>query len=147
MNTSYKPKGFQALTPYLIVKDAHQMISYLENAFGAVCTAKHTDDGGKVVHAEVKIDDSILELSEQNERYPGKPFNFHLYVPDVDATHKKAVEAGGTAESEPADMFYGERSSSVIDPFGNSWFIATFQEAISPEEMKKREAAMKKQQG
>jgi PhnB protein len=93
------------------------------------------------MHAEVNIGDSRLMLGEAMAR-PVSASSFYLYVNDVDAAYKRAVGAGATSQSEPADQFWGDRMATVTDPFGNTWSIATHKEDPSPEEIAKRMAAM-----
>ena len=139
---NYKPEGFHSVTPYLTVKGAAKLLDFLKQAFGAEEIVRHMDPSGRIAHACVRIDDSMVELSESTEKWPPVPCALHVYVPDVDATHKRAVEAGGTAVQEPTDQFYGERSSAVRDVCGNNWFIATQTEVLSKEEIEKRVASM-----
>lgn len=126
MARDFKPQGFQALTPYLHIKDCDGFIAFLKAAFGVNKENVYRDGNGNVVHAEVHIDDSVLEFSEAREEYPPNPTAFHLYVPDVDEVHRKAVKAGGKEMAEPGDQAYGERSSAVRDSWGNNWYIATY---------------------
>ena len=100
------------------------------------------------MHAEVKIGDSRVMLGEENEMAKATQSSLYLYVPDVDSVYQQAVKAGGSPVMEPMDMFYGDRSGSVKDPSGNSWFIATHKEDVAPQELAKRaEAFMKQQKG
>ena len=141
-NVNYKPEGFHSVTPYLTVKGAAKLLDFLKQAFGAEELGRHLEPSGRVAHASVRIGDSIVELSDGTEKWPPMPCALHLYVPDVDATHKRAVQAGGTSLHEPMDQFYGERSSAVRDVCGNNWYIATQTEVLSKEEIEKRVAGM-----
>lgn len=140
------PDGYHSITPYLVVPDAPKTIAFLKQAFGATTLfepMKRPD--GTIGHAELKIGDSPLMLSEASEQCPATQAMIHLYVPDVDATYKKALAAGATSVMEVADQFYGDRSGGVKDPAGNSWYVATHKEDVAPQELAKRAAAFFKQ--
>jgi uncharacterized glyoxalase superfamily protein PhnB len=142
---NYKPAGYHTVTPYLTVEGVNKLIEFLKEAFGATVKGCHTSDDGKIMHAEVLIGDSGLMMGEANEQHKARPTNLYVYVPNVDEVYKQAVKAGGKSISEPADMFYGDRHGAVMDPVGNSWWIATHVEDVSDEEMKKRAQAQHKQ--
>jgi PhnB protein len=141
------PQGYHTITPYLVVDGAEKVIRFVEEAFGAqpVFEPMARPDG-KIMHAEFKIGDSIVMLADTSERAQATSDMLHLYVPNVDAVYQKALKAGGKSLMEPTDQFYGDRSSSVMDPAGNRWFIATHIEDVSPAELKKRAAEFMKQQ-
>jgi len=140
------PEGYHALTPYLVARRADKTIDFLKQAFGAELSfAPMLTPDGKVMHADLKIGDSHVMISEATEQHPAMPCMVHLYVPDVDTVHRRAVAAGGKSLSDPADQFYGDRSGSVADPSGNFWYIATHKEDVSHEESKKRATAAYKQ--
>jgi len=101
---------------------------------------------GKIMHAELRIGDSVVMISDASERAKATSAMVHVYVPNVDAVYQKALKAGGTSVMEPADMFYGDRSGGVKDPAGNQWHIGTHVEDVSPAELKKRAAEFMKQQ-
>ena len=102
------------------------MIDFVKQAFGAEETFRvHAPGTDKIMHAEVRIGDSMLELADDSEQYPARPCGMHLYVPDTDALYQRAVKAGATSVRTPEDTPYGDRSAIVTDAFGNSWFIAT----------------------
>jgi uncharacterized glyoxalase superfamily protein PhnB len=141
------PEGFHTVTPYLIVRGAAKTIEFLKNAFGGESVfepMKRPD--GLIMHAEIKIGDSRVMLSDASEQHAPTQSWLHVYVPNVDAVYQRAVAAGGVSGMEPTDMFYGDRSGSVRDPAGNTWFIATHKEDVAPDELKKRAEAMYKQQ-
>jgi uncharacterized glyoxalase superfamily protein PhnB len=123
--TPHIPAGFASLTPYLIVPGADRFIEFVKQAFGAEELARYGDPGGAVVHAVVRIGDSVLELSDGSEAWPPRPAALHLYVPDADATYATAMAAGARSLLAPTDMPYGDREADVTDPFGNNWYIAT----------------------
>src|SRR5579864_2177547 len=115
------PKGFHAVTPYLVVSDAKAVLEFAKKAFGAVEMEKHTM-GSRIMHVQFKIGDSILMMGEPMgpEQKPLQA-GLYLYVKNVDETYKKAVQAGAKSINAPADQFYGDRSGGVIDPAGNIW--------------------------
>jgi uncharacterized glyoxalase superfamily protein PhnB len=132
------PEGYRTVTPCLIVKDAAKLLDFLRDAFDAKEIVRFDDPEGKVAHAEVKIGDSMLMLGESNAEFPPIPSLIHLYVEDADAVYQRAVKAGAQPVKEIVDQFYGDRSGSVKDSFGNQWWIGTHIEDVSPEEMHKR---------
>jgi PhnB protein len=146
------PEGYHTATPYLIVKDAAKAIEFYKKAFGARELMRHADPSGKVGHAEIQIGNSRLmladEFPEMGFRGPltigGSPVGICLYVEDADSMYNRTVSAGAKVMKPLADQFYGDRSGTLVDPFGHVWTIATHKEDVSPEEMKRRmEAAMK----
>jgi uncharacterized glyoxalase superfamily protein PhnB len=138
------PAGHHTVTPYLLVSDAARLIDFLVRAFGAIEVGKHAGPDGRVMHAEVRIGDSLVMLSDAGGEWKPMPCVLHLYVRDTDAFYGKAMEAGATSLREPADQFYGDRSAGVQDPEGNQWWIATHVEDVSEAEMARR---MKEQPG
>jgi PhnB protein len=119
-------EGFHSVTPYLIVPGASNLIDFMKNAFGATERFRVQRPGSEqIMHAEVKMDDCIIELADDTPEFPALPAAIHLYVPDVDAAHARAVRAGGIEKHPPTDQEYGERSSFVKDTLGNHWYIAT----------------------
>ena len=136
------PDGYRTVTPYLTVPQAPRQIDFLKQAFGAQEVERMALPDGRVMHAEVKIGDSIVMMGEANDKWPAMPACLYLYVDDVDATYARALKAGATTLQEPADQFYGDRCGGVKDASGNTWWIATRKEDVSPEELKKRHQAM-----
>jgi PhnB protein len=143
--------GFHTVTPYLTVAGAAQAIDFYKRAFGAHEVGRmNGPDGQSVMHAEIRIGDSIVMLSDefpQGNRSPqtlgGTTAAMFLYVPDVDSAFQRAVAAGATAIIPPADLFWGDRFGKLADPFGHEWAMATHKEDLSPEEIHKRgQAAM-----
>lgn len=126
------PKGFHTVTPYLHPLKADPVISFLKHAFGAEEINRYADPKGVVQHAVVRIGDSMLEMGEAHGPYQPMPSMFYLYVPDVDAVYRQALEAGATSLHEPADQSYGDRSGGVKDAFGNQWYIATHIKDVQP---------------
>lgn len=140
MSTRAIPQGFHALTPYLVSPGLDRLIEFLKAAFGAVEIERHCEPDGRVMHAEVKIGDSIVMMGEPREPWKPMPCMLYHYVPDTDAVYERALRAGGESMQEPADMFYGDRNAGVKDPSGNLWWIATRLEDLSPQEIERRAA-------
>ncbi|MBA0086044.1 MAG: VOC family protein [Acidobacteria bacterium Pan2503] len=121
------PEGLPSVQPYLHLREAHHMIPFMEAAFGAEALGVHKSSQGMVLHATMRIGNATLEIDEAHGQYQPKPCHLHVYVPDTDATYQRALGAGATSIEPPRDAPYGDRAAGVKDPFGNSWFIATYQ--------------------
>ncbi|HYY28464.1 MAG TPA: VOC family protein [Chthoniobacterales bacterium] len=141
------PDGFHTVTPHLVVKGASQAIEFYKKAFGAEEVMRMPGpDGKSIMHAEIKIGDSVVFLRDEfpeaacgdSEGTGRSRVSIHLYVTDVDATFKVALEAGATEQMPVADMFWGDRFGSLADPFGHEWSVATRKEDLTAEEMRKR---------
>jgi PhnB protein len=143
------PDGYRTVTPYLAVDDAAEAIDYYTKAFGAKERGRMEAPGGKIGHAELEIGDSLVMLSDPfpqaSTRTPkelgGTSASVFLYVEDVDAVVKQAVDAGATITMEVEDQFWGDRFGTIQDPFGHLWSIATHVEDVPPEEMAERAKA------
>ena len=139
------PEGYHTATPYLICNGAAEAIEFYKKVFGATEIMRMPMPGGKLGHAEVRIGDSVIMLADENpqhgvyspQHYGGTPVSVLLYVEKVDAIFNQAVSAGAKAVRPPQDMFYGDRTSTITDPFGHSWYIHTHVKDVSPEEMRK----------
>ena len=141
------PDGYHTLTPFLTVHGAAQLIDFLKQAFDAQEHSRTARPDGTVMHADLQLGDSRLMVAEATEQWKASPAGLYVYVPDTDATYRRALEAGATSLMEPGDQFYGDRNAGVKDAFGNSWWIATHVEDVAPEEMARREKEwMEKQQ-
>ena len=147
------PDGYHSVTPYLIVDDGARAIEFYKAAFGAE-ELYRLPMGGKVGHAEIRIGDTNLMLSDEwpdmqalgpNKR-GGATASFVIYGPDCDAAYERAVKAGAKPDRPPSDQFWGDRMGTVLDPFGHKWTLATHVEDVPPEEMEKRMAAWSAQQ-
>ena len=149
MATQPVPEGYHTVTPYLAVEDAARAIEFYTQAFGAKEVVRMDAPGGKIGHAELEIGDSRIMLSDPFPQSSTKPpkdlggtsFSVMMYVADVDAAFKRAVDAGASVSMELSDMFWGDRFGSVTDPFGHSWSLATHVEDVPPEEMAERAKA------
>jgi PhnB protein len=122
---NYVPKGLNNLNVYMHPLRAEPVITFLKRAFGGQELAKYASPDGVVHHAEIRVGDSVVEMGEAHGKYSPIPTMFYMYVPDCDAVYRRALAAGATSISEPADQPYGDRSGGVKDAFGNQWYIAT----------------------
>jgi PhnB protein len=149
------PEGYEHATPYLCVKGASDAIAFYVQAFGAVETMRLAEPDGRIGHAEIKIGDAPLMLSDEHPEegvlspatLGGSPVAMHLYVADVDAFAARAVAAGAKLLRPIADQFYGDRSAVLRDPFGHQWFFATRKEDVDSAEMQRRYDALLAQGG
>jgi PhnB protein len=135
------PEGYHSVTPYLVVSGAPRVIEFLERTFHASEISRHTRPDGSIMHAEVRVGDSIIMIGEATGEWPAMPSGLYVYVEDVDAAYRRALQAGATSIAEPKDQFYGDRSGGVKDPSGNTWWIGTHVEDVSPEELERRQQA------
>ena len=141
------PPGYRSITPYLCSPNAKEAIEFYKRAFGAEEVVRMPTRDGRVMHAEIRIGDSMVMLADSLPEFGGsKPAPegvgpaLHLYVPDADAAFERAVKAGCKPAMPPTDMFWGDRFGKVVDPFGLAWTIAHHVRDVSPAEI---EAAMK----
>ena len=125
MRTVYKPTNYHSVSPYLIVDGADTTIDFLVNAFDGIELRRILDDTGNVMHAEVRINDTVVMLTDGNENWPPVPSNVHVYVQDVDATYKRALIAGATMVQEPVQKDDEDKRGGVKDAGGTTWWIAT----------------------
>ena len=143
------PDGYHNVTPYLFVRSAASAIDFYKSVFGATETVRMQGPNGKIMHAEVRIGDSIVMLADENpqtgvmspQTIGGYSVGLHVYVENVDVVMQKAIESGAKALRPIKNQFYGDRSGSLLDPFGDMWTVATHIEDVTPEEMRKRMTA------
>jgi PhnB protein len=139
------PQGYHTVTPNLVVRDGARAIEFYRKAFGADETVRMPGPGGSVLHAEIRIGDSVLMLADEMpdmgskspQAYGGSPVTFYIYVEDVDAAWKRAMDAGAKPVMPPADMFWGDRTGWLEDPFGHQWSLAQHVADPSPEEIQR----------
>lgn len=126
MKQSFKPDGYTSVAPYIVADGAQRVIDFMATVFDARQARRYDLEDGSILHAEVQIDDSIVMIGDGNDAYPPSPSLIHVYVPDVDAAFRRALEHGGTAVEKP-DQREGDpdRRGAVKDPAGNIWSIAT----------------------
>jgi len=142
------PDGYHTVTPYLVLSNASEAIAFYKTAFGAEELARMPAPGGKVMHAEIRIGNSIIMLSDEFANAPGackSPETLNgstgsllIYTEDTDGAFDRALRAGAKEVAAPADMFWGDRFARVQDPFGHDWQFATHKEDVSPGEMAER---------
>jgi uncharacterized glyoxalase superfamily protein PhnB len=125
MHTDFKPAHYTSVSPYLLVPKAWNTINFLKQAFDAVeLHIMQTDDGG-IMHAEVKVDDSIIMLADASDEWRASPIHVHVYVRDVDVTYKRALQAGATSVQEPVKKEDADKRGGIKDVNGVIWWIAT----------------------
>ena len=139
------PPGFHTITPYVLVAGVPKFIDFLVRAFGAEETHRTALPDGTVMHAQVRIGDSMMMMGDPTGWGQPSPAGIYLYVPDVDAVYRQAVAAGAASMMAPSDQFYGDRSAGVKDPFGNTWWIGTHKEDVPADELARRAADMCRQ--
>lgn len=125
MPQAYKPSGYNSVSPYLVVADANATIDFLQKAFDAVEIRRFAGPDGRVMHAEVRIDDTVLMLADGSPGWPAIPAHVHVYVADVDESYRRALAAGGFSVQEPAKKEDADRRGGVRDAGGSTWWIAT----------------------
>ena len=116
--------SYRTVNAYIVADDADAELAFLEAAFAGTVSSVMRRDDGQLQHAEVAVGDSVVMLSSATTAYPATRSAFYLWIDDVDATFAQAKAAGGRVDSEPADMPYGHRHGGIIDPAGNTWWIA-----------------------
>lgn len=137
------PEGYHTVTPFLTVSGAAELIEFMKTAFDAREKERILMPDGSLAHAEVMIGDSVIMLGEpMGEDCGSMPGAFYLYVDDMDAVYKRALDAGATSTMVPADQFWGDRLGAVKDRFGNVWNLATHVEDVSADELQRRMAAL-----
>jgi uncharacterized glyoxalase superfamily protein PhnB len=132
------PDGYHSVTPHLINENASRLMEFLKQAFDATEINRMADPDGRVMHAEMRIGDSMVMIGEASGEWKPMPASIALYVENADATYKRALDAGAVSIREPQDQFYGNRSGAVRDLAGNHWWIATHIEDVPPGELKTR---------
>lgn len=144
------PDGYHNLTPYLFVRSAARAIDFYKSVFGATEIMRMPGPDGRTMHAELRLGDSVIMLADENppagmmspQTVGGYSVGMHLYIENVDEVIQKAVENGAKILRPVKNQFYGDRSGSVLDPFGHLWSVATHVEDVAPDEMRKRMAAI-----
>jgi PhnB protein len=140
------PKGYHSITPYLIVNNAAKAIDFYRKVFGAKVGLLMDHPGGKIGHAELIMGDAKIMLADEYpdtesygpQAYGGSPVGIHLYIKNVDVVVKRAIDSGAKLKRPVENMFYGDRSAVLEDPYGHKWLVSTHVENVSPREVKKR---------
>jgi len=126
MAASYKPEGYSTVSPYLIAAGAQAVIDFLKKAFGARELRRYDMPDGSIMHAEVRIGDTVVMIGDAGEHWPAVPAHLHVYVDSVDETDRRALDAGGVSVQPPQQKGLDpDRRGGVKDPAGNTWWIAT----------------------
>ncbi len=149
-NVKAIPAGYHSVTPYLVIDGAARALEFYKRVFGATERMRMPGPDGKLGHAEIKIGDSVIMLADEHpdmgargpRAFGGAAVGIVLYVNDVDATVKSAVAEGAKLVQPVEDKFYGDRMGTIEDPFGHQWHVGTHKEDVSPDEMKRRAAAL-----
>lgn len=155
MNTSHLPDGYHSVTPSLTIRGAAEALEFYKKAFGAEELYRLSGPSGKIMHAEFKIGNSVVMMSDEAPEWQavsplqlgGCPSTLILYVPDVDAAMEKAKKAGAKETMPPADQFWGDRMGALLDPYGYKWSLATRKETLSAQEIEKRFSGWMKEHG
>lgn len=141
-----RPTGHHVVTPSAVIPGAAKVISFLERAFAGKVVDRYDGPGGAVMHAEVLLGDSVVMLGEPQPDHPAMPASLSIYVDDgaaVDATYRRALDAGASSVTEPIDQPWGYRAACVADSGGNRWTICAIVEEVGREEILRRMQAMK----
>ena len=125
MSQAYKPDNYNTVSPYLIVNGANRTIEFIKNVFGGLELRRFEDTNGKIIHAEVRIDDTVVMLADGVEDWPPVSSHVHVYVNDVDTIYRRALEEGGTSVQEPVKKEDEDRRGGIEDPGGTTWWIST----------------------
>ena len=120
-----KPEGYTSVSPYLVVKDANGTIEFLKRVFGAAELRRFPDSDGRLIHSEVRIDDTVVMIADSAPEWPPIAAHVHVYVPDVDATYRRALDAGAIGVQEPVQKDDADKRGGVKDDGGTTWWIAT----------------------
>lgn len=150
MAFDYIPEGYHSVTPYLVVDSGTEALAFYARAFGAVEKLRMDGPGGKIMHAEIIIGNSVVMLADEMEGFQsarsmgGSPMSLMIYVENVDEAFPRAIAAGATETKPVEDQFYGDRTGTLKDPFGFTWTLAMVKEHVSPEEMQRRLEEMMK---
>jgi PhnB protein len=140
------PQGMHSVTPNLTIRGCARAIEFYQRALGAKEVMRmQAPDGKSIWHAELRVGDSVVFMNDEMPGLPIRapdparpaPVGMWLYVPDCDAAYRRAIEAGGRSGMEPADMFWGDRTASIVDPFGYGWTFATHVKDLTEEEMRR----------
>ena len=125
MHQSYKPDDYSSVAVYIMADEAQRVIEFLKHTFDAEELRRYDNPDGSIMHAEIRIDDTVVMLADAGGDVPGFPVWLHVYVPDVDGTYRRALDAGGVSVQEPQQKGDPDRRGGVKDPAGNTWWIAT----------------------
>ena len=140
----YQPEGYTTVSSYLVVDDVKSELEFVKTAFGAVEIENISMPDGTIMHAEVRLGDTVIMMGPTKPGSDASKSMMYIYVEDTDSTYQNCLAAGGTSELAPTDQFYGDRNAGIKGPNGNLYWIATHFEDVSPEELTKRAMEMTK---
>jgi len=126
MSVQFKPGGYNSVSVYVVTAGAQRVIDFLKQAFGATELRRYDNADGTIMHAEVRIDDTVVMIADGGGQWPPFPSWLHVYVPDVDAAYRRALDAGGVSVQEPSQRAGDpDKRGGVKDPGGNTWWVST----------------------
>ena len=139
---NYKPDGYHPVTPYLVVDGAEELIAFITTVLDGKEMMRLPGSDARIGHAEMQVGDSVIMLADTPASSAPTEAMLHLYVPDADATYRRAIEHGAESLREPRDEFYGDRMAGVRDRFGNQWYFATHIRDVGDTEMQQKAAEL-----
>ena len=140
MAVKFQQDGYYTVTPTLVADGAGELIAFMKQVFGATERLCMQEPDGTIAHAEYLIGDSPIMVADGSDAYPAGPGFLHVYVDDVDSVFAAAIAAGAKSVNEPLNHFYGDRSGTVVDPWGNRWTISTHVEDVTEGQLAERMA-------
>jgi PhnB protein len=143
---SFIPEGYHTVTPYLVVHNAEGLVDFMKQVFGAVEKERILRPDGTIVHAEMRIGDSIVMMAEASGNDAAMPGMLFIYLENVDEAYHRAMAAGASSVRAPRDEYYGDRTAGVNDTYGNQWWMATHIEDVPAEELQRRLQAQQQSQ-
>ncbi len=132
------PEEYPRVTPYVITRDAAGFMDFVVEVFGATDRGRFVNDDGTIGHGELELGGAVILTFDRSDTWPETPAFLSVYVPDCDATHRRALDAGATEVTPQATTFYGDRGGRVRDPYGNIWWIQSRVEQVSDDEVERR---------
>lgn len=132
------PDGYQSVIPYLIIPNPKDLIGFAEKVMNAKLFEKMDSPDGGIMHAEIRIGDSVVMMGQSSEQYPPQSVMLHVYLEDIDAAYERSLKEGAVSIKAPQNQFYGDRTALVKDTNNIYWNFSTHVEDVIPEEMKRR---------
>lgn len=137
----YKPAGIQSLVPFVYVEDVPKYVEFVSAAFGIEAVTETKDDNGHTFYATMQFDDTTYFVNEASEEMPTSSLALYLYVPDLDAAYKRALEAGATSIAEPAEQYHGDSLAILTDSWGNQWYLGYASVILTDDQIRERRQA------
>lgn len=138
INVPSAPNQYHTVTPYLTVTDGNPFIAFVETVFNGRVTERINRSDSKIAHADMRIGDATIMLTDASDDWPALPVALYVYVHDTDITYAKALASGAQSIMSPANQFHGDRMAGVRDPFGNTWWLVTHIETVKSEDLQRR---------